>query len=519
MKRSRVTLLTAIAPAVWGTTYVVTTQLLPPAHPLFASLVRALPAGLIAIALTRALPTGAWWWRSAVLGVLNIGAFFPLLFVSAYHLPGGVAATLGAVQPLVVAVLVIVVLREPFSTWRLSWGVIGFMGVALVVLRSTATLDATGIIAGLLGAVSMGLGVTLTKKWGRPAGVPAMGLAGWQLTAGGVFLLPLTLIIEGVPADINGTALAGYAWLGLIGGLLTYTLWFRGIALLPVASVAVLGLLSPLVAATLGALLLGQNLGNVQLVGFALALAAIAAGQITPTTKPDANTALGHTNPGRPPTDREDNMRIAIIGATGTVGSRIATESVRRGHDVSGVSRTARDNVAVAAGVTLTHAEATDAEAMGRIATENDVIVLATRPTPGAEHTVSATVTTVLGAALTSGRRVIVIGGAGPLRSPDDPNRLVIDDPRYVPEQWRTIARASIDQLTACASHSASWTYLSPPALLEPGTRTGIYRRGGTELLVDANGASRISAEDLAVAVLDEIENPQPDVRHFTVAY
>jgi probable blue pigment (indigoidine) exporter len=119
----------------------------------------------------------------------------------------------------------------------------------------------------------------------------------------------------GEDPDNNGTALAGYAWLGLIGGLLTYTLWFRGIGLLPVASVAVLGLLSPLVAATLGALLLGQNLGNVQLVGFALALAAIAAGQITPTTKPDANTALSHTNPGRPPTDREDNMRIAIIGA------------------------------------------------------------------------------------------------------------------------------------------------------------------------------------------------------------
>lgn len=178
MERSRITLFTAIAPAVWGTTYVVTTQLLPPGHPLFASLVRALPAGLIAIALTRALPTGVWWWRSVVLGVLNIGAFFPLLFVTAYRLPGGVAATLGAAQPLVVAVLAMVVLREAFSTWRVSWGVVGLTGVALVVLRSTAVFDAAGIIAGLLGAVSMGLGVTLTKKWGRPAGVSAMGWPG-----------------------------------------------------------------------------------------------------------------------------------------------------------------------------------------------------------------------------------------------------------------------------------------------------------------------------------------------------
>ena len=112
-----------------------------------------------------------------------------------------------------------------------------------------------------------------------------MSLAGWQLTAGGLFLLPITLIFEGVPTNIDAAALAGYAWLGLIGGLLAYTLWFSGIGRLPVASVAVLGLLSPLVAAALGALLLGENLGIAQLAGFALALTAIAAGQITPGAK------------------------------------------------------------------------------------------------------------------------------------------------------------------------------------------------------------------------------------------
>ncbi|MBV1780899.1 EamA family transporter [Paeniglutamicibacter sp. ABSL32-1] len=290
MGRMRTTLLTAIAPAVWGTTYVVTTELLPPGHPLFASLVRALPAGVLAIVLTRALPTGAWWWKSAVLGVLNIGAFFPLLFIAASHLPGGLAATLGAAQPLVVAILVVAILRERFSAWRLTWGIVGIAGVALVVLRSTATLDGAGVAAGLLGAVSMGFGVTLSKKWGRPAGVPAMGVAGWQLAAGGLFLLPVTLLFEGMPASIDGSALAGYLWLGLVGGLLTYTLWFSGIARLPVASAAVLGLLSPLVAAGLGAWLLGESLGAVQLVGFALSLAAIAAGQVVPGGKPPTST-------------------------------------------------------------------------------------------------------------------------------------------------------------------------------------------------------------------------------------
>ncbi|WP_081744776.1 EamA family transporter [Arthrobacter sp. H14] len=294
MNRLQITLLTAIAPAVWGTTYIVTTELLPAGHPLFASLVRALPVGLLAIALTRVLPTGAWWWKSAVLGVLNIGAFFPLLFIAAYHLPGGVAATLGAAQPLVVAILVVAILHERFSAWRLSWGIAGVIGVALVVLRSTQ-LDTVGVIAGLLSAVSMGFGVTLTKKWGRAAGVPAMGLAGWQLTTGGLFLLPITLIFEGVPANTDTTALAGYAWLGLIGGLLTYTLWFSGIGRLPAASVAVLGLLSPLVAATLGAFLLGEDLGVVQMAGFALALTAIVASQLSPRPKQPNTTDLAKT--------------------------------------------------------------------------------------------------------------------------------------------------------------------------------------------------------------------------------
>ncbi|MGO4785187.1 EamA family transporter [Cryobacterium sp. W22_MBD10_FK3] len=297
MNRLQTTLLTAVAPAMWGTTYIVTTEMLPAGHPLFASLMRALPAGLIAILLVRALPTGSWWWKSAVLGMLNIGAFFPLLFVAAYNLPGGVAAILGAAQPLVVAMLVVIVLHEPLSAWRLSWGLVGIIGVALVVLRSTATLDTLGVGAGLLSAISMGFGVTLTKKWGRPSGVPAMGLVGWQLTAGGLLLLPITLLFEGVPPSIDSTAFAGYLWLGLIGGLVTYTLWFSGIARLPVASVAVLGLLSPLVAAALGALLLGQVLGAIQLAGLLLALAAIVAGQITPSKKPPTTTKTNIDQP------------------------------------------------------------------------------------------------------------------------------------------------------------------------------------------------------------------------------
>ncbi|WP_405786359.1 EamA family transporter [Streptomyces sp. NBC_01367] len=274
------TLLTALAPLAWGTVYIVTTELLPPGRPLFAGLLRALPAGLIALALTRTAPRGAWWGRVAVLGTLNIGLLFPLLFVAAERLPGGVAATLTAAMPLMVAVLAVTVLHESLSARRLAWGVIGVGGISLVVIGPDAAFDTLGIAAGLAAAATLALGVTLTKRWGRPAGMGPTAFAGWQLTAGGLFLLPVTFLVEGPPPAIGPTALLGYLWLCLVCGLATFVLWFQGIGTLPVTSAAVLGLLSPLVAALLGAVVLGQTLGPVQLVGFGLALAAIVAGQL-----------------------------------------------------------------------------------------------------------------------------------------------------------------------------------------------------------------------------------------------
>lgn len=274
------TALTAIAPAVWGTTYIVTTHMLPEGHPLFAAMMRSLPAGLIALVIARQLPRGSWWWKSLVLGTLNMGAFFPLLFLAAQTLPGGVAATLGAAQPIVIAFLAVAILHERLSGWRISWGVLGMIGVVLVVLGPEAAMSPIGILAGLGGAASMGTGVVLTKKWGRPEGISAIGLAGWQLTAAGFVLLPPALLIDGIPSDIDGTAWLGYAWLGLIGALLTYTIWFSGIRCLPVTATALLGLLSPLVAAILGAAIAGEALTLLQLLGFAVALTAMVAGQL-----------------------------------------------------------------------------------------------------------------------------------------------------------------------------------------------------------------------------------------------
>ncbi|MFI8931185.1 EamA family transporter [Streptomyces sp. NPDC053474] len=273
--------LTALAPASWGTTYAVTTELLPPGQPLFAGLVRALPAGLLALALTRVLPRGDWWWKAAVVGALNIGALFPLLFLAAERLPGGVAATLGATQPLLVAGLSIAVLRERPTAWQWTWGGLGVLGVGLVVLGPQARLDAVGVLAALGGTAGMAGGIVLTKRWGRPAGVGPLALAGWQLTAGGLLLLPLTLLVEGVPHGVDGAAVSGYLWLGGMGGIVSFTLWFRGIGKLPVGASAPLVLLSPLVATVVG-LALGESLNLPQGLGFVLALAALLATQLTP---------------------------------------------------------------------------------------------------------------------------------------------------------------------------------------------------------------------------------------------
>ncbi|WP_428986436.1 EamA family transporter [Streptomyces camelliae] len=106
-------------PAVWGSTYLVTTELLPPGRPLLASTMRSLPAGPVLLAIGRELPCGAWWLRALVLGALNTGIFFYLLFVAAYHLPGGVAPLVVAVQPTVVLLLGAALLKEPIRPAQL----------------------------------------------------------------------------------------------------------------------------------------------------------------------------------------------------------------------------------------------------------------------------------------------------------------------------------------------------------------------------------------------------------------
>lgn len=299
-------LLAAYAPLVWGSTYVVTTEVLPPGRPLLAATLRALPVGILLTIRGRELPRGEWWWRSGVLGVLNIGAFFALLFVAAYRLPGGVAATVGAVQPLVVAGLAAALLGEHLRVHTAAAGLLGLVGVGLLVLQPEAALDGLGVTAALAGTLTMALGVVLTKRWGRPTTLLTM--TGWQLTAGGVFLLPLVLVVEGPPPALSAAQLGGYAWLAIAGTALAYTLWFRGIERLPVSAVAFLGLLSPLVATTIGWLGLGQSLTAPQLLGAVLVATAVVV--------PQLGTRATRRHPAVTTTRRPAATRSLVAGAS-----------------------------------------------------------------------------------------------------------------------------------------------------------------------------------------------------------
>ncbi len=275
---------TGLAPAIWGTTYLTTTQLLPAGRPLLGAVLRALPAGLVLIAIGRRLPNGIWWWRALVLGALNIGAFFALLFVAAYRLPGGVAATIIAAQPLLVAGLSAWLLSEHASARLVLAAVAGVTGVGLLVLPAGTMLDAVGVAAAVGAASVFAAGIVLSKRWPSPA--PILAMTGWQLAAGGLIALPFALRIEGLPTSLSVANLAGYAYLASFGGAVAYVLWLRGIRALPATRVTFLALLSPVVATALDWIVRGQRLTPLQAVGGLIVLGSVVASQLQNVPQP-----------------------------------------------------------------------------------------------------------------------------------------------------------------------------------------------------------------------------------------
>lgn len=281
MNTSRDVALTALAPVIWGSTYLVTSEWLPPDRPFTTAFLRVLPAGVLLTLFTRHLPARADRWRLGVLAALNIWLFQALLFVAAYRLPGGLAAVLGAIQPLLVMLLAWGVDRHAPSPYSVGACVLGVVGMAVLLLSPQTVWEPVGIAAAIAGAACMAAGTYFGCRWRMD--MPVLALTGWQLLIGGAMLAPVAWLVDTPLPKLTVLQVSAYAYLSLAGALLAYASWFRGITRLPPVAVASLGLLSPLTALLLGWIVLGQSMSSTAMVGLVLVLASILALQLTAT--------------------------------------------------------------------------------------------------------------------------------------------------------------------------------------------------------------------------------------------
>ena len=270
-------LATLAAPVAWGTTYVTVTELLPPDRPLFVALMRVAPAGVLLVAVgvarSRRWMSAAEWARTLLLAVLNFGLFFPLLVVAVYRLPGGIAAAVGGMQPLLVGAGGWLVLRQRPGRLDVAVGIAAALGVAMVVVRPGAGIDPIGVLAALGANCSFAAGVVATKA--LPAPADRVTATGWQLVVATLLIAPVALLVEGAPPPLSATHVAGFAYLSVVATAGAFLLWFNGVRGLPVAAPPLLGLAAPVTGAALGWLLLGESMSATQLVGFGVTIGAI----------------------------------------------------------------------------------------------------------------------------------------------------------------------------------------------------------------------------------------------------
>jgi putative NADH-flavin reductase len=204
-------------------------------------------------------------------------------------------------------------------------------------------------------------------------------------------------------------------------------------------------------------------------------------------------------------------MKIAIIGITGRVGSRIASELLARNHQVTGIARTIDPAFVPPAGLSLQRGDTSQPAALAQQLAGHDAVISAAR-------FVTTEASDIIAAVKQAGApRLLVVGGAASLEVA--PGQLLLDAPDF-PEIYKAEASAGLRFLKVLrVERELEWTFLSPPLMFEPGQRTGVFRLGGDELLVDEEGKSWISMEDYAVAFADEFETARHNRRRFTVGY
>jgi probable blue pigment (indigoidine) exporter len=275
--KSRWTLVTAIAPVAWGANYFVTRQFLPAGLPLYGAAIRALPAGLLLLALSRTRPRGSWWWRSLVLGTLNVAAFFVLIYVAAQLLPTNVASTLMATSPLAIMLFAWALLAERPQLVHLAGAGVGITGVCLMLFTGVASVSPLGVLASVSAMIMSSTGYILAKRWGGD--VDVLAATSWQLIAGGLILLPFAAVAEGAPPALDAAGILGFGYITIIATAVAFSAWFAGLRRLPAATVGLIGLLNPVTGVLLGTAFAGENLTVRQICGLVLVFGGIFAGQ------------------------------------------------------------------------------------------------------------------------------------------------------------------------------------------------------------------------------------------------
>ena len=286
-------LITSLTPVIWGSTFLLSSEVLPQNTPLMTAAIRTLPAGFALILITQCFKPGIPWLKMLLLAFLNIAAFQSLLFVAAQRLPGGIAAVVSSLQPLMTIFLVwwFDSKRPRFLT--LAASLCGLAGMGAIFWSPTASYDPLGVIAALTGSVAITVGTFLAVRWRNR--MPLLPFIGWKMALGGLILLGPALLFESHFPPLSPTQWAGYAYLSLIGTVLAYVIWFRGLVLLSPVSVTSLGLLSPLTATLLGWAIKNESMDLMQSVCIASVLACVVILQIS--TSRDAHSSHASSDP------------------------------------------------------------------------------------------------------------------------------------------------------------------------------------------------------------------------------
>lgn len=209
-------------------------------------------------------------------------------------------------------------------------------------------------------------------------------------------------------------------------------------------------------------------------------------------------------------------MKVVLFGATGMIGSRILNELAARGHQITAVARET-DRIPRLPGVTAASADITDPNQVTDVSRGADAVISAYGPGPEKpDLLLTGTRSLIEGLKQAGVNRLLMVGGAGTLEVAPGVELL---ESGQLPNEWQGIAVAHHDAMQMLEDSGLEWTSFSPPAFIQPGERTGKFRLGGNSLIVDKSGQSRISAEDYAIAMVDELERPHHANRRFTVGY